>query len=69
LPGWQILPGEHGVFERSMPSDLIRGWVPVRVKNALKMKIAFSSEVDTGSREENASKIESCCQVAEAAAG
>ena len=26
----------HGVFERSMPLDLIRGWVPVRVEKVVK---------------------------------
>ncbi len=33
MPG-QTHPAEviHSVFERSMPSDLIRGWDPVRVK-------------------------------------
>lgn len=25
-------PERYSVFERSMPSDLIRGWRPVRVK-------------------------------------
>ncbi|MBU6462560.1 MAG: hypothetical protein KGR71_07970 [Proteobacteria bacterium] len=44
-----------------MPSDLIRGWIPVGVKKTRQNKNsrAFSSEVDTGSREENASKQES----------
>src|ERR1700692_3122250 len=29
----------HSVFERSMPSDLIRGWAPVRVKKTRQTKI------------------------------
>ena len=29
---------EHGVFKRSMPSDLIRGWRPVRVKKTRQIK-------------------------------
>jgi hypothetical protein len=28
----------HNVFKRSMPSDLIRGWVPVRVRKRVKTK-------------------------------
>jgi hypothetical protein len=28
----------QSVFERSMPSDLIRGWVPVRVKKTRQAK-------------------------------
>ena len=28
----------HSVFERSMPSDLIRGWIPVRVKKTRQNK-------------------------------
>jgi hypothetical protein len=33
--------------------------MPVRVKKTRQKSIAFSSEVDAGSREENVSKIES----------
>src|SRR5258708_26289995 len=29
---------DHSVFERSMPSDLIRGWTPVRVKKTRQNK-------------------------------
>ena len=29
---------DQSVFERSMPSDLIRGWVPVRVKKTRRNK-------------------------------
>ena len=32
----------YGVFERSMPSDLIRGWRPVRVKKHVKTRIRAS---------------------------
>jgi hypothetical protein len=32
----------QSVFERSMPSDLIRGWVPLRVKKTRKDKSATS---------------------------
>jgi hypothetical protein len=28
----------HGVFERSMPSDLIRGWMPVRARKTRQTK-------------------------------
>ncbi len=30
--------GDQSVFERSMPSDLIRGWKPVRVKKTRQIK-------------------------------
>jgi hypothetical protein len=31
-------PGRQGIFERSMPADLIRGWIPVRVKKTRQNK-------------------------------
>jgi hypothetical protein len=33
---------DHSVFERSMPSDLIRGWMPVRVKKTRQNKTSSS---------------------------
>src|SRR5882757_6294190 len=39
---WKTMSGfrsrAHSVFERSMPSDLIRGWTPVRVKKTRQTK-------------------------------
>jgi hypothetical protein len=40
--GWLVEIAEQGrtwsVFKRSMPSDLIRGWIPVRVKKTRQTK-------------------------------
>jgi hypothetical protein len=35
---WAAVLLFYSVFERSMPSDLIRGWMPVRVKKTRQNK-------------------------------